>query len=285
MKALITGAGGQLAHQLVLTSPSDVEVKAFARSECDVTDQETVHRLLESFRPDVVVNTAAYTAVDAAEAAPERAYLVNATGAENVARVAQAVGSRLIQISTDYVFDGRRSNPYPPNAPTNPFNVYGASKLEGERLAIAANTSTLVIRAGWLYSDYGKNFLVSIRKALNAASPLRVVNDQVGCPTSATDLAAVIWKAARAKLSGVYHWASLGSASWYEFAVEIARLTRQLGILETTPPIVGVSTEEYGSRAERPRYSALDTTDLSSRIGQAAVAWEQSLAETIEGSG
>jgi dTDP-4-dehydrorhamnose reductase len=282
VKALITGAGGQLARQLIVTAPSGIELKAVARNECDISDRRGIGRLFDSFRPELVVNTAAYTAVDAAEDAPELAYLVNAKGAENVARAAQMVGARLIQISTDYVFDGNRSTPYPPDAATNPLNVYGASKLEGETLAIAANASTLVIRAGWLYSDYGKNFLMSIMRVLNGASPLRVVHDQVGSPTSVTDLVRVIWKAANAELCGVAHWASLGSASWYEFAVEIARLARQHGIFEVTPPIIGVTTEEYGSRAERPRYSVLDITDLSIRIGATAVAWQDSLAETVE---
>jgi dTDP-4-dehydrorhamnose reductase len=282
VKALITGAGGQLARQCIAIAPAGVELKAVARSECDITDRRAVERLFDSFGPDVVINAAAYTAVDAAEDAPELAYLVNATGAENVARAAELAGARLIQISTDYVFDGSRSTPYTPDAPTNPLNVYGASKLEGETLAIAANASALVIRAGWVYSDYGKNFLVSIMRALTKASPLRVVHDQLGCPTSARELATVIWKAANVEISGVYHWASLGSASWYEFAVEIASLARQFGILEITPPIVGVTTEEYGSRARRPRYSVLDITDLSIRIGETAVAWQSSLAETVK---
>lgn len=282
MKALITGAGGQLARQLIAAAPSGVDLKSVARTECDITDQRGVELLFDSFHPEIVINTAAYTAVDAAEDARALAHLVNAEGAENVARATRRVGARLIQLSTDYVFDGNRSTPYPPDAATNPLNVYGATKLEGERRAMAANPSTLVIRAGWLYSDYGKNFLLSIVRLLTAGSPLKVVNDQVGCPTSAADLARVIWKAANVEIVGVYHWASLGSASWLDFAVEIAKLARQAGIVDAVPPIAGTTSAEYGSRAERPRYSVLDATDLSRRIGESAVAWQHSLSATVE---
>jgi dTDP-4-dehydrorhamnose reductase len=271
-----------LAHQLLATAPTGLEIKATTRSECDITDWQAVERLINSFRPELVVNTAAFTTVDAAEETPELAFQVNAEGAGNVARAARRVGARLIQISTDYVFDGNRSTPYPPDARTHPLNVYGASKLQGETLATSANPSTLVIRAGWLYSESGKNFLTSIVEALIAARPIRVVDDQVGCPTSARDLAAVIWKAASTELCGVQHWAHLGSASWHEFAVEIARLTRLHGISAVTPPILGVTTQEYGSRAKRPRYSVLDASELSLGIRETASAWQDALAKTVE---
>jgi dTDP-4-dehydrorhamnose reductase len=286
VRALITGAGGQLARELVRAVPAGVEPKAVSRSECDITDPQAVDRVLTSFRPDVVINAAAYTAVDAAEEARDVAFRVNAQGAEHVARSAERAGARLVHISTDYVFDGDRSTPYPPDASPNPLNVYGQSKLEAERLVMSAAPSALVIRTGWLYSGSGKNFLTSILAALNGPRPLRVVNDQIGSPTSAPEFAAAIWKTLQSEISGVYHWSNLGAASWYDFAVEIARLVQQLEIRSAVPTIVAVTSDEYGSRARRPRYSVLDSTLLARTLQTSPSHWQQGiLAALMRGSG
>lgn len=273
MKALITGAAGQLARQLIDTAPPGTDLKVVDRTECDITDLRAVERVIDAFRPDVVINTAAYTAVDAAEDARELAFLVNARGAENVARAAELAGARMVHISTDYVFDGDRSTPYPPDARTNPLNAYGASKLEGEGLVLTAAPSALVIRTGWLYSRTGKNFLNSILAALSASRPLRVVRDQVGCPSSANELAGIIWKASYDGLSGVYHWSNAGSASWYDFAVEIMTVAVHVGMIPEALPITGVGSDEYGSRAKRPRYSVLDCTLLARKLNVVPTAW------------
>ena len=206
MRALITGADGQLARELVSTVPSGVQLRSVRRAECDITELPTIEKVFKSFRPDIVINTAAYTAVDAAEEDEDLAFQINARGAENVAKAAELVGSRLIHISTDYVFDGGRSTPYPPDAPTNPMNVYGASKLEGEKLALLAMPSAVIVRAGWMYSTTGENFVVHVLAALRDSRSLSVVWDQVGCPTSAHEFAVAIWKMRDISLQGVYHW-------------------------------------------------------------------------------
>jgi len=236
-----------------------------------------VEKVFTSFRPDIVINTAAYTAVDAAEDNEELAFRVNARGAENVAKAAELVGSRLIHISTDYVFDGTRSTPYPPDAPTNPINVYGASKLEGEKLALTATPSAAIIRAGWLYSTTGSNFFVSILRALRESRPLSVVSDQKGCPTSAHEFALAIWKMPAVSLRGIYHWANLGSGSWYDFAREIAQIAQQLGLLREEPEIRPVTTGEYARRARRPAYSVLDSTKLAGALEISPSSWQQAL--------
>lgn len=277
MSALITGADGQLARELVATAPSGVELRSVTRAECDITESPIVEKVFRSFRPDIVINTAAYTAVDAAEENEELAFRVNARGAENVAKAAELVGSRLIHISTDYVFDGRRSSPYPPDAPTNPINVYGASKLEGEKLALRAAPSATIIRIGWLYSTAGKNFLVSILRALRDSRSLSVVVDQKGCPTSAHDFAVAMWTIPDVSLRGIYHWANSGSGSWYDFAREIAQIAQRLELLPEEPEIRQVTTEEYASRARRPAYSVLDATKLSLALKVSPSTWQQAL--------
>jgi dTDP-4-dehydrorhamnose reductase len=281
VRALITGADGQLARELISSAPPEVQLRSFSRAECDITELPTVERIFKSFRPNVVINTAAYTAVDAAEENEGLAFRINAGGAENVAKAAELIGSRLIHISTDYVFDGRRTTPYPSDAPTNPVNVYGASKLEGERLAMAAAPSAVIVRAGWLYSTTGKNFLVKILTALRNSQPLSVVSDLEGCPTSAREFASAIWKTAGAGVRGVYHWANSGSCSWYGFACEIGQIAKQLGLLRGEPVISPVMTTEYATRANRPRYSVLDPTVLATVLQMSPTPWREALRRDI----
>jgi dTDP-4-dehydrorhamnose reductase len=253
-------------------------LKAVSRAECDITDQPVVQRTFEEVRPDLVINTAAFTAVDAAEDAPDQSFLVNARGAEIVARSAQRTGVRVIHISTDYVFDGQRSSPYPPDAPTNPLSVYGASKLEGEKLVLAAAPSALVVRVGWVYSKAGKNFLSKIVAGTTGSQQLRVVSDQIGCPTSAREFAAAIWKATEADLRGVYHWANLGSTTWYDFALEAERLARELELKgRSARRIQPLASETLPSRAKRPRYSALDPSWMADRLRLSPARWQDAL--------
>ena len=277
MRALITGADGQLARELVSTVPPDVQLRAVSRVECDIVDLQAIEKVFESFRPDIVFNTAAYTAVDAAEENEDSAFLVNAGGAENVAKAAELIGARLIHISTDYVFDGLRSTPYPPEVQPNPINVYGASKLAGEKLALAASPNAVIVRSGWLYSARGKNFLATILMALRGSRSLSVVTDQEGCPTSAHEFAAVLWKMSGDGLGGIYHWSNSGSGSWYDFAREIARVGKKLGLLADEPEIRPVTTAEYPRQAKRPPYSVLDSTKLAGALGVSPSSWQQAL--------
>jgi dTDP-4-dehydrorhamnose reductase len=277
VRALITGADGQLARELVSTAPPGVQLRAVSRAECDIVDSQAIEKVFESFRPTIVINTAAYTAVDAAEDNKDLAFRVNAGGAENVAQAAEIIGATLIHISTDYVFDGLRSTPYPPEAPTNPINVYGASKLEGEKLVSAAAPGAVIVRAGWLYSTTGKSFLSTILTALRSSRSLSVVTDQEGCPTSAHELAGVLWKVSGAGLRGIYHWSNSGSASWYDFAREIASAGKKLGMLSDAPEIHPVTTVEYPRPAKRPAYSVLDSTKLAEALGVSPSPWQQAL--------
>jgi len=282
VRALITGADGQLARELVSTAPSRVELRAVSRAECDVTHSIAVERLVGDFHPDTIINTAAYTAVDLAEDAREEAFAVNTGGARNVAAAAAAVGARVIHISTDYVFDGLQSTPYAVDAEPNPLSVYGASKLEGERAVMGAASGATVVRCGWLYSAKGGNFLRTILARISQSEPLRVVDDQVGVPTSAREFADFLWwLTENPNDQAIMHWANSGQASWYDFAVAIAEIARDYGIVPRVAGIEPITTAERPVRARRPAYSVLDAQGSWKRSGRIASGWREALASTL----
>jgi dTDP-4-dehydrorhamnose reductase len=286
MRAVITGAGGQLARELKLNAPPTIEVHSLDRATCDITELSAIQTALEKLKPEVVINAAAYTAVDQAESDKERAFAVNEGGARNVAEVCAAVGATVVQVSTDFVFDGRRSTPYPVDAAPSPINVYGASKLAGEEAVRAAGASYVILRCGWIYSAMPGNFLTKILGHLQSHRSLRVVDDEVGVPTSAAEVAQVIWWCAGAAApvkNSVLHWASAGSASRYEFAAAIQELALEAGILDTTDAIVPVKSSEYRLPARRPKYSVLDAGVTWKAMGRNPPDWRVSLGNTIVG--
>ena len=238
--------------------------------------------MIGDFHPDTIINTAAYTAVDLAEDAREEAFAVNAGGARNVAAAAAGVGARVIQISTDYVFDGRQSTPYAVDASPNPLNVYGTSKLEGERAVIEAASGATVVRCGWLYSAKGNNFLRTILSRISQSEPLRVVNDQVGVPTSAREFAAFLWwLTENPSDQAIMHWANSGQASWYDFAVAIAEIARDCGMVPRTAAIEPTTTAKRPARARRPAYSVLDARQSWKESGTIASDWREALASAL----
>jgi dTDP-4-dehydrorhamnose reductase len=286
VRAVITGAGGQLARELKLNAPPTIEVHSLDRATCDITELSAIQTALEKLKPEVVINAAAYTAVDQAESDKERAFAVNEGGARNVAEVCAAVGATVVQVSTDFVFDGRRSTPYPVDAAPSPINVYGASKLAGEEAVRAAGASYVILRCGWIYSAMPGNFLTKILGHLQSHRSLRVVDDEVGVPTSAAEVAQVIWWCAGAAApvkNSVLHWASAGSASRYEFAAAIQELALEAGILDTTDAIVPVKSSEYRLPARRPKYSVLDAGVTWKAMGRNPPDWRVSLGNTIVG--
>jgi dTDP-4-dehydrorhamnose reductase len=285
VRALVTGAAGQLGVELLKTAPPQFEVVGLDHRECDVTDREQVDAAVATHRSDVVINTAAFTMVDEAERQPALAYAVNATGAGNVAAAAETVGARVIHVSTDYVFDGTGRKPYRPESASNPINVYGASKLGGEKEVQRWSSNFLIIRSSWLYASHGKNFLRTILAALQAAKPLQVVSDLTGVPTSARSLALTIWKcAARSEVRGIHHWVDDGTASWYDFAVSIQEIALRQRLIGKPVPITPISWKEYKAQALRPPYSVLDARGLSRAIQQQPRPWRRSLAEVLEES-
>ena len=282
MRALVTGAAGQLGVELLRTAPSNFQVVGLSHRDCDIADAAQVEAAIQTHRPELVINAAAYTAVDAAESARELAHAVNATGAGNVARAAEAVRARVIHVSTDFVFDGTSREPYVPESRPNPISVYGATKLAGEQAVQRSSPGFLIIRSSWLYASHGKNFLKTILSSIQAAKPLRVVSNQVGVPTSAHSLASTIWQcAARPDVRGIHHWVDDGTASWYDFAVAIQESAVQLGLVVTPVPIAAITWEEYDAPALRPPYSVLDARSLARLIGRQPRPWRNWVAEVI----
>lgn len=282
MKILITGANGQLGRELQRTVPSEWGVTAIDTADCDITDSVAVATLIEGLRPDVVVNCAAYTAVDQAETERETADAVNWLAVENLARVAATAGAALVHISTDYVFDGESCAPYRESDPTAPINHYGAGKLRGEQAIAESGCRGITIRTQWLYSPYGKNFVKAMLRLATQQREVRVVADQRGCPTAADDLAAAIVAilpevVADNTLRGeVFHFASRDEATWCEFAEEIFRAG------ECDCRAVAITTDDYPTAARRPRNSVLDCSKICERFGVEQPDWRESLRRNIE---
>jgi dTDP-4-dehydrorhamnose reductase len=278
-KILVTGGSGQLAQAIkYVAQRHDVEVYAPTHEECDICDPESIERAMQGV--DVVVNAAAYTNVDGAESNPTEAHMVNSVGAANVANIAAKCGVKVIHISTDYVFGGddKRQTPYSESECTNPINVYGETKAEGE--AEVVKLGGIVLRTSWLYSPWCKNFCLTILRNAKTRTELRVVDDQRGTPTSALSLArcivALIESGDYLNMDGVYHYADRGEASWYEFAREIVAVA---GIEGCT--IAPCTSDEWPTAARRPRYSTLNTERMAAISGVEMRDWREALNEVI----
>lgn len=283
MRVLITGADGQVGRALMAVAPPGVEAVAMARAQLDITSEAQVTRVIRDVRPELLVNAAGYTAVDRAEAEPEAAYAVNATGAGRLARAAAEVGARMVQFSTDYVFDGTRAQPYRPGDPPRPLNVYGASKLAGERAVLdALGDRAVVLRTAWVYTGRGRNFLLTMLRLMREPKPVQVVSDQVGTPTTASSVAAATWAiAATPPVHGLAHWTDEGAASWFDFARAIREEASAVGLLERPAEVVPIETSKYPTPACRPRYSVLDCSATRAALGFAPDHWRVALRGTL----
>ncbi len=277
-RVLVLGAGGQLGRELQYTVDPQLECTALARHELDIGDLEAVRARFTELLPQVVINAAAYTAVDAAEGDSAAAHRGNVDGPANLARVCLETGARLLHVSTDFVFDGEASRPYRSSDPAAPLGEYGRSKLAGEQAVLGILPQALVMRSGWVYSRFGNNFVKTMLRLMSERDELGVVADQVGTPTWARGLAGALWLAAgRNDLSGIYHWSDAGECSWYDFAVAICEEASALGLLERRVNIRPISTSDYPTAAKRPRYSVLDKTRSWQDLGLQGVHWRAQL--------
>lgn len=279
MKILICGGSGQLAQALLKTLSSQGSVLALSHAQLNISDSAGVSRCFARTKPDVLINAAAYTAVDDAETNKEQAFEVNARGAHTLATQAARSKCRFIQVSTDFVFGGSKTEPYTSSDMTGPLNVYGQSKLEGEELVSdALGGEALILRTSWLYSQFGRNFFTNVLRLLRSGQSLRFVSDQVGSPTWAMSLAAAIRVLlSKPEMRGIHHWADCGTASRYEFAVAIHDEAMGLGLI-TRPVIISPgSDQESPAAAKRPSYSVLDATSTRAALGLEAVHWRNNL--------
>jgi dTDP-4-dehydrorhamnose reductase len=277
-KVLIVGAGGQLGQELLRTAAADVECVPRARAQLDIADTGAVAEALDAVAPQLVINAAAYTAVDKAESEPEAARRGNAEGPGILAQGCGQRGIRLIHISTDFVFDGTASQPYRPEAATAPLGEYGRSKRDGELAVQRALPQALILRTGWVYSSFGNNFVKTMLRLMGERDELAVVTDQVGTPTWAHGLAAAVWAAAaRQQLQGIYHWSDAGVCSWYDFAVAIYEEAHALGLLSRTVAIRPIPATAYPTPARRPAYSVLDKSSSWRDFALEGVHWRRQL--------
>jgi len=281
MKVVVTGARGQLGRELCASRPDGVELFAWDRAECDITDRDLVSKRVGEVRPSLIIHTAADTQVDASESRPDAAFAVNAEGSENVARAAAEVGARLVAISTDFVFDGQTSKPYRTSDATNPLSVYGKSKLAGEERTLGVFSEASIVRTSWLYSTYGHNFPRTMLRLFEERDELGVVSDQVGSPTNARGVAKMIWHAREEMPAGVLHWSDAGVASWYDFAVAVFEEAQALETIRRPVSIRPIGTEDYPTPAARPAYSVLDCRSTVEVLGVTPQHWRSSLREML----
>ena len=285
MIALVLGSNGQLGCALADTLPADIDFVGFDLPELDITNANSVLDVCRKVQPGVIVNAAAYTAVDQAESNPRQATAINVDGPRNVADSASAIGARLIHISTDFVFDGASSSPYSPDTPPNPLSVYGRTKRDGELAVLGAiPDASVIVRSAWLYSRTGGNFVKTMLRLMGQRDELSVVSDQIGTPTWAESLAEAVWAFVGVpSLSGIYHWTDQGEASWNEFAIAIQDAALELGLLSEAIPIHAITTADYPTPAQRPCYSVLDISATCAALGIQPTHWRVNLRKMLKG--
>jgi dTDP-4-dehydrorhamnose reductase len=272
LRTLIFGGTGMLGRAVTVEARRrGFPALALSHAQADVTDRERLLYWAREFRPELVVNAAAFTQVDACETETERAFAVNGAAVDGIAEAAASCGAALLHVSTDYVFDGRGSEPWREDAPTAPLSVYGVSKLLGERQALGYGRAQ-VVRTSWLFGPGGPNFAATIVRLLREGKPLRVVDDQRGCPTYTPYLAAALLDLASLGGSGVIHYRNREPVTWYGFAREIARLW------SATASVIPVTTAEFPRPAVRPAYSVLDVSRFEAAVGREVEPWERGLS-------
>ena len=276
MRALVLGAGGMLGHDLVRAALSGTELHPFSRQQLDVTDARALAGRVSALRPDVILNAAAYTAVDRAEAETKQAWRVNAEAVGELGRIAAATGARVVHFSTDYVFDGNASRPYREDSPTDPVNAYGATKLAGEEALRRSGADWLIVRTQWLFGVNGKSFPRTMWERARAGLTTKVVTDQTGRPTYSHDVAPAVWKLIDDGVSGVMHIANDGEATWFDVAARVFERAGRRDLL------TACSTADFPTAARRPRYSVLDTTRLDERLGGPLPPWADAVDRFLE---
>ena len=288
VKVLITGAAGQVGSEMVKLAPDGFDVVGYNSSELDITNALQVQQLVAEQAPTLIINAAAYTAVDKAESDAERAYAVNETGVKNLAEAALALGIPVFHISTDYVFDGTATAPYKETDPTNPQSIYGASKLAGEKLLAKTLNKHIILRTSWVFGAVGNNFVKTMLRLGKERDELAVVADQHGCPTSAASIANVLWQLAQKYVAdnelpwGIYHFSNSPATTWHGFASEIFKQAVEAGVLEKAPVLNPIKTSDYPTPAKRPAWSVLDCSALVNLLGSAVPDWQQELSAVLK---
>ncbi len=279
MKILITGANGQLGGALQQLAPAWAEINAIDIDDCDLTDAGMLTARLVVEAPDVIINAAAYTAVDKAESDEGLARAINADAVATMVKAMSETGGKVVHVSTDFVFDGGSSAAYDPSAARNPLSAYGRTKAEGED---HLRPQDLLVRTAWVYEAGGANFVRTMIRLMNERDQLGVVADQIGSPTWASGLARTIWGLVKKQATGTFHHSDAGVASWYDFAVAIAEEAHALGLLARIPTIRPITTADYPTPAQRPAFSLLDCRATRAMLGDEAVHWRTNLRHMLK---
>lgn len=289
MKVLVTGANGQLGYALqqassVFADHYALELIALTRAELNMSQMDSIINVLDGFTPDVIINAAAYTAVDKAETETELAQLINADAVKQIAIWCQKHKKTLIHVSTDFVFDGEKSSPYDIADETNPLGIYGKTKQQGEAFALSECETAYVVRTGWVYGEHGTNFVKTILRLASERESLGIVSDQIGTPTYALHLAEMIWQLLLQKPEQkLWHFSDAGAASWYDFAVAIVNEAEVLGLLNRKPIIKPITTLDYPTPAHRPAFSVLNKKNTWHDLNITPVHWQVALMKMLTG--
>ncbi len=296
LKVLVIGKSGQLARELVRTCPDNIELVCLGRDQLDLSmagaNPYLIEQAIADLAPDVVINAAAYTAVDAAESNKDSAFLINHTAVACIAAACKKIDTKLLHISTDFIFDGQKTTPYKALDAAKPLNIYGQSKLAGEaavREQLGANG--VIIRTAWVYSVYGNNFVKSMLRLMGERDSLGIVADQVGTPTWAKGLAHMLWVLAQqidlqpadySADSTILHWTDAGTASWYDFAVAVYELATDKGMLNREVSVKPIPASAYPTPAVRPNYSLLDKQETEQYLQYDTQHWRQQLSVMLD---
>lgn len=278
MRVLITGANGQVGTALQRTAPAHFDLNAIGSEDCDLTDSSMLRARLVVEAPDIIINAAAYTAVDQAESEEARAGAVNAEAVGVMVESLQESGGKLVHVSTDFVFDGESARAYLPEDRRNPLSAYGRTKAAGEDLL---RQSDLCVRTSWVYSATGNNFVRTMLRLMAERDEIGVVVDQISAPTWATSLAKVIWELVDQQAIGLFHYSDAGMASWYDFAEAIAEEAYALGMLAKMPSIRPIMTSDYPTSAKRPCFSLLNSQATHSLTGTEPTHWRRNLRQML----
>ncbi len=284
MRVLITGCNGQLGQTLQAMGQGH-ELIAVDIDQLDITNEQAVLDFCIQNKPEVIINAAAYTAVDKAETDYDLAYAVNCTGVKNLALAAKNLGVRMLHVSTDYVFDGCGYQPYLPNDKPDPKGAYGKTKLAGEKALIEVlGDQAVIVRTAWVYSIYANNFVKTMIRLMQDRPELGIISDQIGTPTSTTDLGQCLWDMAdNSEVSGIFHFTNSGVASWYDFAVAIRTEAEKIGLLNANAAkIKPITSDEYPTPAPRPFYSVLNKKSTELALGWQPKHWQQSLKTVLQ---
>ena len=288
MKVLLTGGSGQVGQEILKSKPKGIEIICPSRDKLDLSDHWACKKIVQDYKPDWIINCGAYTQVDDAEKNILLSKKINGYAPAAFVEAINETNTNLLHISTDFVFDGNQNFPYKENQIRNPLSQYGSSKALGEELIetkINDIEKATILRTSWVISPIGKNFILTMLRLHSEKETIKVVSDQIGCPTSAGELAKVCWRIIelkkKKKLPSIFHWSDSGVASWYDIAVAVGELAKELGINKKEANVLPINTSEYPTPAQRPKYSLLDTKHTSSLLDINPIHWRKNLKNIL----